>query len=308
MMTVSLRSMRYFNAALAHGSISRAAAELNVAASAVSAAIDKIEMHFQLTLVNRFRSRGITATASGKAMERKFKRLLEDYDSVMLQGSELKQALQGELRIGYYAPVAPAFLPEILKFVASAEDKITLHLEECDNDRAQDGLLAGEFDAILFLSDYARPQIRFDVLIEAPAYCLVAATHPLAQQKTVALHRLAEEKLIVLNRPFAVDYYRRLIDGAGQETTPCVYANSTEMVRSLVGAEYGCAILNMLPATDTSYGGHRLVALPITDPLNTLSLALGYDKSNPRRLVSYFVQRCLSYFGDGAGQRHIVNR
>ncbi|MEY8841973.1 LysR family transcriptional regulator, partial [Cribrihabitans sp. XS_ASV171] len=59
-MTVSLRFMRYFNTALTHGSISQAAAELNVAASAVSAAIDRIEERFQLKLVNRYRSRGIT--------------------------------------------------------------------------------------------------------------------------------------------------------------------------------------------------------------------------------------------------------
>lgn len=66
--------MRYFNTARAHGCITRATDELNIAASAVSAAIDQIEAQFQPKHVNRFRSRGIVVTASGKMMERKFAR------------------------------------------------------------------------------------------------------------------------------------------------------------------------------------------------------------------------------------------
>ena len=305
-MTVSIQSMRYFTTALAHGSISAAAEELNVAASAVSAAIDRIEAHFQLTLVNRFRARGITATASGRVLERKFLHLLEEFEAVMTEGSDLQRAQVGELRIGYYAPVAPAFLPDILTDLAGADGQVTLHLEECDNDRAQEGFLAGDFDAILFVADAALPQIDFDILIEAPAYFLTASDHPLAKQTSVRLKDLAEETMIVLNRPIAADYYQRVFSMAGHNKATFAYANSTEMVRSLVGAGYGCALLNMLPSMDISYAGDRLVALPIQGTLPSLTLAVGYDKKNPRRMVRHFVNRCLSYFGEGAGHRHII--
>jgi DNA-binding transcriptional LysR family regulator len=202
--------------------------------------------------------------------------------------------------------VAPAFLPEILTALMRPENQITLHLEECDNDRAQEGLLAGEFDAILFVSDAALPQITYDILVEAPAYCLTAAQHPLARGKAVSLADLAGERVIVLNRPTALDYYQRLFDRAGQGPQSFTYANSTEMVRSLVGAGQGCAVLNMLPLTDISYAGHRLAALPIQDPLPPLSLALGYDKANPRRIVRHFADRCRTYFEHSSGQRHIA--
>ena len=305
-MALSLRSMRYFTTALKHRSISKAAQELSISASAISVAIDQIEDQFQLKLVNRVRSRGIAATATGRVMGRKFTRLLEEYEAVMAEGSDLSQALKGDLRIGYYAPVAPAFLPEILASLADPESEITFHLEECDNDRAQEGFIAGDFDAILFVSEAAQPQIAFEKLVEAPAFCLAAADHPLSRQSHVRLKDLTEEKIIVLNRPFAVDYYSQLFDETGQSPAALAYANSTEMVRSLVGAGHGCAVLNMLPTTDLSYSGHRLVALPISDPLPPLSLALGYDKSNPRRIVRRFANLCRSYFTEGAGQRHIV--
>ena len=166
-MAISLKAMEYFTTALRQGSISKAAAELNIAASAIGGAIDQVEAAFDLTLTIRQRSRGITANASGRQVAQKFERLLEDYAAVLAKGADLKQALSGTLRVGYYAPIAPAFLPQILaSFIPDGHD-ITLHLDECDNDSAQDGLLNGTYDVVLFVSEDVRPAVDFDVLIEA---------------------------------------------------------------------------------------------------------------------------------------------
>ena len=304
-MPISLRAMRYFNTALEHGSLSLAAGELNVAASAVSAAIDQVEDHFQMKLVNRFRSRGITATANGKEMKRRFSCLLEDYEAIMAEGMALRESLQGDLRIGYYAPVAPAFLPFILTDFIGPESRITLHMEECDNIRAQEGFLAGDFDVILFVSDAALPQIGFDVLVEAPAYCLMSATHPLTRQPSVTLEDISDDNLIILNRPVAADYYRKLFDMSRKTPVKRIFSNSTEMVRSLVGTGNGLAILNMLPSTDISYAGHRLAARPISDNLPHLTLSVGYEKSKTRRLVKSFSDLCKFYF-EIHGHRHVI--
>lgn len=297
-MTVSLKAMRYFTVALRHGNISRAATELRIAASAVSAAIDQIEAHFQLKLVTRQRSRGITPTADGQVMLRKFATLLEEFDTVLRDGAELKRSFTGALRVGYYSPVAPTFLPGILSNLMQPRHDLTLHLHEGDNDAVQLGLHRGEYDAILFVSDAAAPWIDHDPLIEAPAYCLLAADHPLAAQPAIHLADLLEEPVITLDRPVVTDYYSRLFDMAGQRPTIVAHANSTEMVRSLVGSGAGCAILNMLPLTDISYAGNRVVARPILDPLPTLTLSVGYNKQAPRRAVTEFVARCQSYFAN----------
>jgi len=82
-MAISITFMRYYCAVIEHGSISHAAAEMNVAASAVASAMDLIEEHFSLTLVNRFRSRGVQPTKSGKAIYEQFTNLIEEYDHVM---------------------------------------------------------------------------------------------------------------------------------------------------------------------------------------------------------------------------------
>lgn len=295
-MDVSLRAMSYYCTALRLGSISAAAAELNVAASAVAAAIDRIEDRFGLSLTIRHRARGIEATADGRVMAARFQALLDEYEAVLRDGAERRRSLSGELRVGYYAPVAPAFLPEILSAFITPEHDLTLMLEACDNAEAQEGLRRGTFDAILFVAERAEPGIETRALIEAPPYCLLAADHPLAACAAVALSDLAAERIVQLDRPFVADYYRALFDSAGAAPRRVVYTNSTEMVRSLVGAQGACAILNMLPLTDRSYAGDRLVARPIRDALPALTLSVGTRAGPQRRAVTAFVDACLAYF------------
>ncbi|TMV08604.1 LysR family transcriptional regulator [Ruegeria sediminis] len=307
-MAITLKAMEYYTTALRHGNIARAAEELNIAASAVSAAIDQVEAAFDLTLITRQRSRGIQANASGRLVAQKFERLLEDYQSVLSEGADLKEALSGTLRIGYYAPVAPAFLPSILSSFVPEGNKVVLHLEECDNNSAQDGLVNGTYDVILFVGEDVRPTVDFDVLVEAPAYCLLPASHPLATQGSVSMAQVAKEPLVVLNRPVAATYYQGLLEAHTKDISIVAYANSTEMVRSLVSAGHGCAVLNMQPLTSTSYCGAELAGLPISDPLPPLPLAVGYDKSRPRRLVQHFVDACHEHFSDTGNERCIVER
>tara|TARA_R110002094_G_scaffold135446_2_gene127272 strand:- start:36 stop:959 length:924 start_codon:yes stop_codon:yes gene_type:complete len=302
-MAISLKAMEYFTTALRYGSISKAAAELNISASAIGTAIDQVEASFDLKLTIRQRSRGIEATASGRHVAQKFERLLEDYAAVLCEGADLKQALSGTLRIGYYAPIAPAFMPPILASFVPKGNEVTLHLDECDNDSAQDGLLNGSYDAILFVSEGVRPSVDFDVLIEAPAYCLVSADHTFARQSSVTVAQIATQPLVVLNRPVAAPYYQSLFDAHANDIIIAAYANSTEMVRSLVSAGHGCAVLNMQPLTQQSYCGASLVSLPISDPLPPLTLSIGYDKARPRRLVKYFVDACRAHFAETGPQQ-----
>lgn len=297
-MALTLKAMTYFTTALHHGNIAKAAGELHIAASAVSSAIDQVEHAFDLTLVTRQRARGITATASGRAVARKLNRLLEDYADVMAEGALLKHAFSGVLRIGYYAPIAPAFLPDILSGLMPDLGAVTYELEECDNDAAQDGLLNGSYDAILFVSEDVRPSIEYDTLIEAPPYCLLPADHPLSSHPSVSMAQLANEPLVVLNRPVAGAYYQGLFDTHLRKAPIAAFANATEMVRSLVSAGHGCAILNMHPASSTTYSGKHVVARPISDPLAPLTLCVAYAKARPRRLVAAFAEACRAYFSD----------
>ena len=144
------------------------------------------------------------------------------------------------------------------------------------------------------------------MLVEAPPYCLLPSGHRLTRKRSVALEEIAQEPLVVLDRPVAGAYYTGLFREQGREARIAAYATSTEMVRSLVGAGLGCAILNMRPQVDTTYAGAQVVARAISDSLPPLALSIGYDKARPRASVRRVVDACVAEFRGPGADRYVV--
>ncbi|SEO18418.1 DNA-binding transcriptional regulator, LysR family [Paracoccus alcaliphilus] len=305
-MRLSLRAMRYTRTAILRSSIAAAAEELNVAASAVSAAIDQAEEAFGITLVTRARAKGISPTSAGRVILRRMEDLLDRYDAMLIDGAEMRTSLSGVLKIGYYAPVAPAFLPKILAPMLSENPSLSLFLEECDNARAQSGLLDGRYDVILFVADSPVPQIVVERLIHAPTYCLCSSEHRFARQTSVRLLDLVDEPLIILDRPVAKAHYLDLLESSGKPISVVATVNSTEMIRALVGSGLGCSILNMRPVSSSTYAGDNTACLPIEESSIGLTLSLGHVPGPRRRVVQAFSEACKIFFSAPEGRAMII--
>jgi DNA-binding transcriptional LysR family regulator len=303
---LSLKSLRAFAAVVDHGSITAAAQALNTAPSAVAAAIDQVEAEFGAALLVRTRARGIAPTADGRAMAARFRALLDEYAGVLEEGRAIARGLTGTLRIGYYAPVAPAFLPRVLQPLMQANPDLGLELHEHDNDSAQEALLSGRLDVILFAGHDLRAGIETQVLLDLPPYVLVPEGHPLAAIAPVPLAEVARHPLIQLDRPLARPYLDTLFRDRGLAPGIAARADSTEMVRSLVGAGLGVAVLHMRPLTALSYGGDRLAAVPLEPGLPTLQLLSGRTAGQPRRLVMAFLEALKAWMSDPAAQALVV--
>jgi DNA-binding transcriptional LysR family regulator len=302
-MRLSIRALQYFLAAADRGSIARAAEELHVAPSAIASAIDQVEAEFGLKLVQRFPARGISPTAPGRALMRKIRHLIEEYGSLLAEGTELRTALTGTLSVGYYAPVAAAFMPAIVASLMRGNPDLRLRFTETDNERAQTGLLDGSFDAIVFVAENVRPGIVCEPLIEAPPYLLVPRGHPLSERPFIGIAEVAAVPLVLLDLPFTGQYLRKLLDANGIDPAIVATASTTEMVRSLVGAGLGCSILNMRPANGRTYADDEVAAVPIRPVSHPLPLVLGHLGEQPRLLVLAFLAATLSHFQTPAAAR-----
>ena len=293
-MALSLRAMRYVQAALKHGSITGAAEATHVTPSAIAAALDQVEAEFGMALVTRARAKGVFPTAAGRDVGRRINDLLERYDALLTGISDLQSNLSGHLSIGYNAPIAPAFLPTLAAQMLQANPGITFTLTEGDNNSVQTGLVDGQFDVILFVEELPNPQIETQPLIYAPIYCLCATDHSLAQQGTVSVSQIVAEPLILLDRPAARRYYLDLLEQGGEAPRIVATANSTEMVRSFVASKVGISLLNMKPRDVPTYAGSGICCLPIRDSSNGVTLSLGFAPRPKRNLVQVFVESCIA--------------
>ncbi len=288
---LSLKTLRAFVTTVEEGSITGAAARLNIAPSAIASALDQVEAELGAALMVRTRSRGIATKAEGVEIADRFRAVLEEYDTALDAGRALSQSLTGTLRLGYYAPVAPAFLPAVLGPMMTQNQGLVLELHEHDNDSAQDALLSGRLDVALFAGRDVRRGITRQHLLDLPPYILAPEGHDITRHSCAALAQIAQHPLIQLDRPLARPYVDQMFQAAGLSPNITARANSTEMVRSLVGAGAGLAVLAMRPLTAQSYGGDPVCCVPISDKIAPLRLLAGHATRHPRKLVTAFLER-----------------
>lgn len=294
-MALSLRAMRYVQAALRHGSITAAADIMHVTPSAIAAALDQAESAFGMALVTRARAKGIFPTVAGRDVGRRIDDLLERYDALLTDVSDLQSNLSGNLAIGYNAPIAPAFLPALAAQMLAIHPDVVFKFTEGDNNTVQKGLLDGQFDVILFVEELPNPQIETQALLFAPTYCLCPVDHPFARQDTVTVSQIVREPLILLDRPAARGYYLEVLEKEADDLTIVATANSTEMVRSLVASKIGISLLNMKPRDIPTYAGTTIRCLPIAGSTNGVTLSLGFAPGPKRRLIQLFVENCIAF-------------
>lgn len=293
-MTLSLRALRYVQAALQYGSITAAADAMHVTPSAIAAALDQAEAVFGITLVTRARAKGVFPTLTGRDVGRRIDDLLERYDTLMSGVSDLRSSLSGNLAVGYNAPIAPAFLPLLAAEMSAAHSDVVFTFTEGNNDTVQKGLMDGQFDVIIFVEELPNPQIETQPLIFAPTYCLCPADHAFARHEAVTVSQIVQEPLILLDRPAARGYYLDLLEQGGSDLRIVATANSTEMVRSLVASRIGISLLNMKPRDVPTYSGDNIRCLPIAGSTSGVTLSLGFAPGPKRRLVQVFGEICVA--------------
>ena len=300
---ISLKALRYFMTAIRVGSITEAAKVVNVVPSAVHTAINQVEAAFGLRLTTRNRATGISLTATGRQMEAKIQSLLDDYESLMRDGNDMRTKPRGTLRVGYYAPAAPAFMPAVVETLVSGNNEISIKFFECDNQEAQDGLISGAFDVIVCVATAMKAGIAYEALLEVPAYVLVSQTHPFADRSSIAMSDLSDERLVLLDLPIISEYYATQFEYAGITPEIVATATSLEMVRSLVGRNVGCSVLHVSAANERTYAGDKVRAVPLHPPVQPFKIVVGHLPDNPRRLVRVFIDSLRNYFEQPHAQK-----
>lgn len=305
-MDTTLKALRYFMAAVECGSITEASKKANVVPSAVLAAVNQVEESFGLKLTTRYRSKGLAPTATGQILIAKIRHLLDEYEALMSEGADLRSQVTGTLRVGYYTPVAPAFMPRIVDKLLEGNSGVDIKFIECDNQTAQSGLTSGAFDVTLCVAESMKPEVTYETLAVVHAYILAPASHPFAERPNVSLADLADQRLILLDLPAISEYYGLALKDAGVSPEVVSTATTVEMIRSLVSAGLGCSILHTRPETDISYAGQRVVHVPLDPPLRPLRIVMGYLADNPRRLVKAFVEETRAYFSQSEAKKLLV--
>ncbi len=293
-MRFTLKQLRYFEAAFRSGSIAKAASEMNISQSSITAAIDVIERSLGFDLFRRMPAKGIQPTRAGRTVGARVAQYLEqtrifESDLLSLAGDPI-----GTLRMGCYAPTAPYMLPRLLNRVALDYPAIRVDLKEGDLEAMVGFLQGGLVDVALTYRRVTPSGMPFMPMFRARPYALLPESSPLAARSKVSIRDLADLPMIMLDLPATRSYFSQIFRDQGLEPRIAHSTKSSSVLRGLVAANFGYSILNICGPNDR-LGQSGYVSRPITGDLDAPYFGIAYTKASSRSTI---VKAVLEIGGD----------
>jgi DNA-binding transcriptional LysR family regulator len=274
-MNYTLQQLRYLVAVADHGSVSAAARSLYVSQPGVSAAVSYLESIFGIQCFIRHHARGVSLTAAGHSFVAAAKNVLTQAEELHHRANELNHTIRGRISLGCFPTLGPFFLPRILETLRTTYPDITLQIHDGDTESLLRWLRDGTIEVGFMYDINCDPAIYSrHHLASLPPYALLPGSHPLASRSSVSPEDLVDEPLILLNYAYNADYLLSVFDVIGKRPNIRHRVGNVELVRSLVAAGKGYAILNLRPAPDQTYDGRAVKCIPITGETQSASIVL----------------------------------
>ena len=243
------------------GSLSKAAATLNLTQPALSKALKEVEGLLGFALFKRS-TRGLQTTPQGAIVMRGATLLLKELHHFHAEAEAAGPdgRIAAVLRLGAPAFLAVSLLPVVVARLAKARPPIAVSLYEANVPRLFDSLLDGDLDALVTvynpdsMSKAAGHGVRFEAIGEEDYVVIAPSAHRLARARSVEWEALVDEPWVLTRMPslarvFIEDTFRRhglqppapvcetdspvtsarvVAEGVGLSTTPISTAREAE--------------------------------------------------------------------------------
>jgi DNA-binding transcriptional LysR family regulator len=274
------RQLSVFAAVARARSFTRAAADIRVAQSAVSATIAALETELGDRLFDRS-TRKVQLTAAGQALLPHALSIVDAFQAARDAVDAVRGGLSGSIRIGYMTNVTLFDIPAVLGRFSAEYPMVSIHLSPSATGTAglADELRSGELDLAFFAATAQdHPDLRIDPLATDPVGLAVKAASPLASLRQMRMEETAGLRFIDFragfgNRTLADSEFDRL------RLTREVFVETADMndAAALVRNGLGVAFLpRYVVENDPLISWIQLI-----DASLELSVGLGTNRSRP---------------------------
>jgi DNA-binding transcriptional LysR family regulator len=264
-----LRLLRYFVTVAEELHFTRAADRLHIAQQPLSAAIRRLETDLGVELFHRT-TRRVELTEAGQALLEPARGALRAADDA-LAAARAGRVVAGDLRLGLSSGARYGL--ESL-FAALAERYPALHLHTRQDSAVPliEDVRHGRLDLAVTFGAHVPDDLEHQRLKDEPVVLAVAATHALADRRTVALAELRDETFALDVPGDNPDYDHAVIEAcrrSGFEPRTHVSSAFYDAWEGAVRTE-GCVGLTVRTAVQAAHRDVRLLSLrePLTFPLD----------------------------------------
>lgn len=192
-------ALRYFLEVVRTGSITEASARLNVAGSAISRQIARLEADLGVSLFER-RPRGMIPSQAGELLANHARRTILDHEHVVMEIRRLRGLTTGIVRLGGTEGFAVGLLPDAIYGFRNRYPGIRFELKILPTANVAKLVRDGDLDIGVTFVLSPEPGVRVEATRRAPLVALMPPGHPLASGDSVTLADLAAQPLALPDR------------------------------------------------------------------------------------------------------------
>jgi DNA-binding transcriptional LysR family regulator len=265
-MSLSLRQLQIIHAVCQHGSVTQAAAALEISQPAVSMALRDCSLATGFPLFSRRHGR-LQPTAETQVMLPDLLRMFDGVERIDRLLADLRDATVGAVHLAVTPTLADNLLPRAIARFQVARPRIALTIRTMDNLGVVDAVAQGRVDFGLVLTPLGEPEAKLVPLCTGALIVVVPRGHALAGRDSVTPSDLATYPLISFSRNLPLGYlvetaFRR----AGVPRRIGLEVNQSSVACALVREGIGVAVIDpFLLDAKTDRGVVALKLLPKTN-------------------------------------------
>jgi DNA-binding transcriptional LysR family regulator len=255
----------YFQTVAKLGSIRAAAEELNVAPSAISRQLLKLEEELGVPLLERL-PRGMRLTSAGEILIYCAQRSSAELERARAEIAELRGLKRGHIALATVESVASGFLVPLLAKFCGEHSRVTLELMVMGSSRASRAVADGDAEIALTFDVAGAPRLTELAGARLPIGAVMSPKHPLASAKSLKLRDFIEYPVFLSDTSLTM---RASLDVAMRRMTipltARVVSNSLYLMNRLVAEGTGVAFETRVGVSREIDNG-ELVYIPLSEP------------------------------------------
>ena len=262
---MELRQIQYFIEVARLEHVTEASHVLNVAQSAVSRQILKLEAELGVNLFLH-EGRKVKLTPIGRTFLKHMEQLMRVLDKAYQEIDEYLDPEKGAVRIGFPSSLAAYLIPAVISSFRDSYPLVKFQLQHGSYRELIDWVIGGDMDlAIMGPVPEDEDQIKSEILFTEKIVALLPSKHPLAHKETIKLKDLSTDQFVLFPQGYVLrDIIVNACEENGFKPKIAFEGDDLDAIKGLVAAGLG---LTLLPEIALSSNiPDSTVKLPVTEP------------------------------------------
>ncbi|WP_341864201.1 LysR family transcriptional regulator [Gymnodinialimonas sp. 57CJ19] len=277
MLYLTLRQYEYIIGIAEAGSLTKAAATLNVSQPSLSVAITRVEARLGAAIFARGKGASITITPFGHGLIANARKVLD-----MATAIERKQDAQPIFTLGCFEDLAPWFLAPAMATLSKRFPETSFKSAEGRFASISSDLAEGRMDLAICYDVGFDAAFQRRVIKSAQPVAFLSPDNPLSDRASLELDEVARHPVILFSEGRSDAHMRDLFAQEHLAPTVCQQVTSLELMRSLAAYGGGIGISYARPPSDITYDGKPLVTIPIVTPAARSDIVLVWSALRER--------------------------